>query len=618
MQVGRDRESVSFPYGSAGFAVTAVDQTGGSLSGQLMVNGTTQSLPAAFITNGAGSTDDISRLGVLLGALDKRDGATVLLQSFGKPRPTGTGWNAIADGIAGLGGDASSLRQLNGSGDYAFVGCPTASDADCVKQPTFNEMNRKTSTPGEVGARLEGLLSRDSDSTFTASEQATPATIDETFRELAERASTAWPYDDGGQGTAALNYVAANVKLGKQTCPADIGPVRNTYCLATAGGTTSWSDRAAELRALAAPPTDTVSSGVWDAVKAQLLREWAALDNVHNMFSDVNQVYDWQTSSNTDAQAIANTIYSALPARPANPSFVGGLLDLLQSGLQLAGDVTPLLASHQPVAGHAQPLGAGDDFDPSDTVQAMLGISSASLGLAGDNDSDSPGASLTDLRTNASSYAGALDAQMKLVKQNLPGVENTIVTDPTRLLLASANTTQAWDFTNKDTVQATKVMEAGATRALWTQLLPTAVQMWQFPLIRSPYTLQGMICDSGAFEPRYAYQGQPDGAVFTEADSLGSNGAIATGKTETLTAIGNNDILHYQNRNVSQSLLDALYAPVKPGTANGGFTQGELPGAIPFDVHDEGKKPAANLPEPARDCSLIAAGQKTLPFPWGN
>jgi hypothetical protein len=37
-----------------------------------------------------------------------------LVQSFGKPRPTGSDWNAVAAGIVGLGGD--------GSGDYAFVG----------------------------------------------------------------------------------------------------------------------------------------------------------------------------------------------------------------------------------------------------------------------------------------------------------------------------------------------------------------------------------------------------------------------------------------------------------------------------------------------------------------
>jgi hypothetical protein len=134
----------------------------------------------------------------------------------------------------------------------------------------------------------------------------------------------------------------------------------------------------------------------------------------------------------------------------------------------------------------------------------------------------------------------------------------------------STNTTQAWSFSNRDTAQATAMLEAGATRALWAQLLPTAVQLWQFPLIHSPYTLQSMVCNSGAFEPKYVYPGQPNGAVYTQADSVGATGAVATGHTETLTAIGNNDILHYQDRNVPQSLLDALYAPLKPGTANGG------------------------------------------------
>jgi hypothetical protein len=96
-------------------------------------------------------------------------------------------------------------------------------------------MLRKTSAPGEVGTRLEGPLLRDSTSTFTAAEQPTPATLDETFPMLAERSATAWPDDDGGQGTAALNYVAQNIALGKQTCPANFGPVRNTYCVATGG-----------------------------------------------------------------------------------------------------------------------------------------------------------------------------------------------------------------------------------------------------------------------------------------------------------------------------------------------------------------------------------------------
>ena len=116
------------------------------------------------------------------------------------------------------------------------------------------EALRRANNPGLRGARLNGTLGRDGQSTYRA-EAATAAPLDPSFGVLAGRAQAAWPLDDGKQGTAALKWIADDLSI-RQTCDADLGPVRNAYCVANVGGDTTWGTWAALLPGYPAGRTD--------------------------------------------------------------------------------------------------------------------------------------------------------------------------------------------------------------------------------------------------------------------------------------------------------------------------------------------------------------------------
>lgn len=249
-RVGPRRLETSLPPGGSGFAVMAFDAALRPVTGILTVDGASvkvPSLPAAFVTNGVGAlAGDDAALGKLLRGLAARPGTTVLLQSAGRPKPASSAWNDIAAGVAALGGDPSAFLQLDGTGDYVLAGYAGGRD-----QPVFNEMLRRQVNPEVTGARLDGILTRDGDSVLTAT-AATPAQLDATFGDLAARAPAAWPFDDGGEGTAVLDYIANKLSL-TQTSVADIGPVRNAYCVRNVGAPTDWGAKKGDLGRLVYP-----------------------------------------------------------------------------------------------------------------------------------------------------------------------------------------------------------------------------------------------------------------------------------------------------------------------------------------------------------------------------
>ena len=403
-RVGAQQYSTLWPGTMGGFVAMAVDSALRPIDGN--GNVMTRPEPQDFPTNNIGAGPSIDAAGVFefveyLDDVARIPGATVFVQSIGRPKPTNDSWNLLAAALGKLGGDVSQVLKLDGTGDYALVGCTGCGGS---AQPAFVEALRRSDNPGLRGARLNGTLGRDGQSTYRA-EAATAAQLDPSFGTLAARAQAAWPLDDGKQGTAALKWIADDLGI-RQTCDADLGPVRNAYCVANVGGDTTWGTRIALLPGYPTGRTD-FDKPTYDAVVAQLKWEWNALDDVHSMFAGLETAYSWAGSSQGTASTIATTITNNM-GRPVQrgSSAAGGIISLVQDTLTVATEFGPLLA--------AQPAlpGGGDDDDPAGPatkIAALLGLGNDIMQLAGGNDGGSDAVSIDGIRADALDYAAQLD-----------------------------------------------------------------------------------------------------------------------------------------------------------------------------------------------------------------
>ena len=320
----------------------------------------------------------------------------------------------------------------------------------------------------------------------------------------------------------------------------------------------------------------------YDAVVAQLKWEWNALDDVHSMFAGLETAYSWAGSSQGTASTIATTITNNM-GRPVQrgSSAAGGIISLVQDTLTVATEFGPLLA--------AQPAlpGGGDDDDPAGPatkIAALLGLGNDIMQLAGGNDGGSDAVSIDGIRADALDYAAQLDLQLGQTRDNFVVAENAIVSDPARLSLTAANTGEDWNLPDASAAELRTRLQYGATRSLWTRLVPSAFQLWQFPRVPSDMLLTDLYCNNPVLGGHYIYTGQPDGAIYTSVAKVDGNGAPASVKTFSLTAINDADLSHNVDRVVRQPLLDRLYGVpgADGGLPNAGLAPDEVPTAMGF------------------------------------
>jgi hypothetical protein len=588
MEIGDLRASTSLGLGTAGFVVAAVDVEGKAVTGTLTDDGggsiTARPWPAPYVTNGLSSDAEI--LGRTLQGLANRPGTTVFIQTVGRPK-RGAGFNVVIDAIKRLGGDPAHIVAMDGAGDYAMVGC-----AGCDDATEFDETSRRASDPGLNGSRLQGTLTRSADSTLIASGGG-EAPIDATLGELAQRETSPWPFTDSNDSLAALQYIATQLDIQK-TCDANLGPVRNAYCVQNVGSSTAWANRGNALDRLDAP--SNVDAATWKQVKAQLHVEWNALDAVHATLGSYASVYSFVSNSTTGAKSVASVIQADLARPPAARDITGNVLEIIAKSLQLISQVGPMLASTGPVTASAaaDPSGAGTAQPPTPPTphgegshgaiggsEALLGLMAQIWDLAGENDGAEDDHGDT-IETTAADYATELDDELRNVVADLPVVENILVSDPVRLAVAGANARQSWNLPVEQYTELTNDLKAGLTRSLWTKLLPATYQVYRFPLLPSGIALQTMSCNG-----HKVYKDQPANAVFTRWSGLDGLGAPVGGSTLTLVPNITDDLTSGDDHTVHTPLLDALTGAPVPGLINAGFSMNELIGEMGLDVIDQ-------------------------------
>jgi hypothetical protein len=563
-RLGDARYVTALPPASAGFAVMAVDAAARPVGGT----------PRSFATSGgntAGDDANQSDLANTLTGLAAQTGTTVLVQSLGAPRPNRYGWNAIGDAIQFLGGDRPTFLRLDGSGDYALLGC-----ANCPPgQPTMNEVLRRKVSPNVPTARLDGLLERNGDSTFTAA-YAGPGELDSTLADLAYRTTTPWPYTDTANGRQALADIAVILNLSPATkiCGPGLGGVRSAYCVKNLGEG-GWPAIAREVDGIAyseiqpRPPYE-YDEPFFNAVKAQLEAEMDWLAYSHGVISAIRDVFNGVSGKFTQFKAddISGAIQTDMGRQIHDRDAAGKALEvmwaLVELGLEFAG--------------------APEGLAPA---LPFLGFGTSLIGLAGDNDDGSTGASLGALSAAATDYGRQLDNRFKAVLTNLDSIEDVIATDYGKLSMMAANAKGDWAIGRPEARSMNAQLKAGTTQDLWTKLLPTAYTLYQFPPPQAGYKLQDLQC--GDRPPgHYVYEGQPDAAIFAPIAGVDGNGSPQKPSVQAMTPIGDTDLVKNLDRVVRQPLLDLLYRPptFTDDTPRAGFAPDEMPSRVPFGVNN--------------------------------
>jgi hypothetical protein len=561
-RLGDARYVTALPPASAGFAVMAVDAAARPVAGT----------PRSFATSGgntAGDDANQSDLANTLKTLAGQPGTTVLVQSLGAPKPNRGGWNAIGDAIQSLGGDRPTFLRLDGSGDYALVGCGNCPPG----QPTMNEVLRRQVSPDVPRARLDGLLERNGDSTFTAV-QAGPGELDSTLADLAYRTTTPWPYTDTANGREALENIATILNLSSTTtiCGPGLGAVRSAYC-ATNLRKSSWANIVKKLDGIAyreIQPTPPYSEAFFNAVKAQLQTEMGWLDLSHGVISDIRDVFTGVSNQFTPfaptniAAAIQRDIERPMTQ---NPSVAGFVFQTISTGLELGAALT-------------EPEG----------VSFFLTLGETALALAGANDDGSTGASLGAVSAAATDYASQLQKRFGAVVSNLDSIEDVIATDYGKLSVMAANATGNWLGGTQNSKRMNGQLKAGATQELWTKLLPTAYKLFQYPPPPAGFKLQELYCGPTYGPYHYVYLGQPDAANFAPIGGVDGNGWPQRPNAQAMTPIVEEDLTKNVDRVVRQPLLDLLYRPPTFATddtlQSAGFAPDELPSRVHFVVRN--------------------------------
>lgn len=575
-QVGQHRYSTSLPTGGSGFAVMASDEAVRPVAGY----------PRVFLTNGSGDSGaDQTDLGNALKKLGGTPGTTVLLQSAGRPRPNTAAWNTIADGVAAIGGRRPLLLQLDGTGDFATVGCAGCPEAT---QPTYSESVSRTVDPTVVGARLEGTLTRDG-STLEAA-QTTAAIVDDTFADLANRATTPWPFSNPDDpGYPVLAALSSKLKL-PDTCGSSAGldPVRAAYCLWQDQEEVGWTAESQaldklQLSDISGSMTKPVSEATFEQVKAQLEIEFGQLPKVHTMLKGQTEIYQSAVYQKGNAtQLVAQNIKNDMLGRKqTSKDIAGGVFDVLSDTYHLLKPLAPLVLASP----HAPSADEPDNPVP-DMAESTVALIKDIVKLAGDNEDSSKGVGL-HIDTDAQAYASQMDAQYGQVIANISTVENIIVTDPVKLAVAAANSTNTWEVPLDRANQQVSALVDGVVRDTWIHLMPTVYEMWQWTTsYYNTIDVAQIACYKANPLPswHHIYTGQDSRGVFRLTTRVDANGRVATADVDILTAATDPDLTHDVNRVLDSGLADAFYQGTR-------LPQAEVPW-LPFSWQSHSVNPS--------------------------
>jgi Ricin-type beta-trefoil lectin domain-like len=559
-QVGNTSYHTQMPVSWSGFAVLGLDP---SLTA-------TPGTPMVFYTNTGDATTDGENqadMAAELSALQNQPDKLVMVQSINAPKPTTPNWNQVTSQIQALGGIPQVFDALNGSGDYALVGC-----GDCGS----NAAEASVATGTASQDHLSGNLHRDAQSSFNPllsnTADLTTSNLYYSLLPLAYATPAPWPIPPGvtpEANAAVLTDIANQLQLTAQSCyayPAGEPDVRSTYCDIQV----AWGAKYDSLRDSAHPSGETTldctkpvsdqllaargySDADWCGVRGELLTEFNQLDQL------AKEIQGFQTLFNNGSSLVqnavtkgANGIENLMNTTPsANAS--GNAVELVASGLGLLSELSGVIPGAEAVG---TVLGA---------VSEMIYVGSAATAQTNGS------LNLSDFQTDVGDFADQANDRLKAAANGFGVMFNLLAQDPTKLATVSGYGGNKWQLDSNSEPQFNAKLVQNVKAELNTVLIPAYYSRYtvQVPGGEARGALNCPLAQpNGSSTGSYPLQKLQDSAALNPVSGIGAGGQpqqtdtwfLASGKWPINSTDAGLQILQAK-------LTDPLFTP----PASGGF-----------------------------------------------
>jgi hypothetical protein len=541
--VGETDYTLPFPLSWSGFAVLAIDAAARPVAERPLI--------PSYANTGNRDHDALEQhnLAQELSAWANDPGTTVLIQSVGSPRPTSRSWGDIGSAIARLGENEQVFDQLDGSGDYAFVGCSGCSGMPHASFPL---------TRNADGDSLTGTLKRNSSSTLEPRIALPTEVTSPSLEALAYQPATPWPVPASDGQRAALTWIAEQIGLTGAACYAPPQPdVRSTYC----NKGIDFGQKRQDLHDLQPPPEGSqgFTSDDFAAVKAELTQEFEWVSDVRNLIAGLKEPFgSAQARGTVDFLDIAQKIGNSLTTDGRTTEVNGWtvmpqVLDAVAVLLAFAPESEAAVAIFELLAGG---LDVALELTEQPDGEPALGEFSAKV--------EQLGSELLD--------------RYKAASDGLDFVGDLLVTDYAKLRTAALadegrDPSRNWQICDRDGCgispdDLSQGVTVGARQWLWTHMLPAAFDLFEFaPPAGKQLGDITCVVNPNSIPIKYGnpFASAPGNATYNAlVTGFDSTGAPQTGRVRVL---GRGDFSRIaQNiRFPSSDIADLLFRPSKQG-----------------------------------------------------
>ena len=496
MRIADSQYDAALPWSGSGFAVAGVS-TSGSVTPPQAFPDTPGGARAAALT---------------ITAITSTPGSAVLVQSINHPAILADpAWTALANGVISAGGTANGLNALDGTGDYALVGC-----AGCARAPsgTAVEVNSAiTSKTMPKAARIDqiaGQLALDGTTSLRSGSIAPGQTDPSRFLPLAYQRPGAWPIPQGvsaSDNRAILNDIAVGAKMTSDTCyhqdPESFDP-RADYC---AINIPELTDAVSGMKTK--PTGSAYSEQAFESVRDEISTEMYAIKNVAPYVAAIRSVFqDGQSSSVHDVVDKARILLLNSGANPGLQIDAGATVSAVLGMLSFAAATDPVIA-------------------------AALGIASIGIGWLGGLDASGADSPIDPVTVAASQFTNTWDQRMQAAALGIAQAGTLLRMDYRKLMTAATyvtgtNPAARWDLSSdgNEIAVAQKALVSSAKTQAWNGLVPVAFGIYDLPASDSPVSYYQCSVRVGQNDiPHYYLADEPDSATF-QSISLTDNGTI--------------------------------------------------------------------------------------------
>jgi hypothetical protein len=442
MTVGDATYPGALPAGAtAGFQVLVTDA---ALRPQL---GT----PTVFATNTGNPTQNEqseAALAALLAHAASTPGATVFMQSIGRPVPASPASAAVANALELLGGNDWIFLSLDGTGGYAFVGGPAAPGE--VRSP---EDAAEASTKWSSGGELHGLLRRRPDQALRATlADQSPSGNDYELGQIVYQDPTPWPQTDTPGKRAATRYIALQTNMTGDACYTPAQPdFRANYCDVNLD-TDVMSDRVAGVDYPSSGATFTRTE--LHQVKTELESELGMVGEVQTVMTNLSNPLSDARAGDL-AQSIAGDVMRSLDVKSESSlsPAVSGDLSVAAGVLYLASDFAGEEAGLGPIAS-ALDLVSEVTTDEGEQEPYWEGLQEA-----------------------ADEMGKQMDDRLQNVIGQLSVYQDILVSDYGKLKAVADKATSTWSWSKTQQTAMADQLNQGIARWLWTAILPAGYDL---------------------------------------------------------------------------------------------------------------------------------------------